>query len=76
MVIVRTDFQKCNLMALLDFGANFFQLGIHGCREHRSPVFRRAHDVVHQNRNIVVFVNELAHSPIVKPQQADGVLNP
>ncbi len=44
--------------------------------ENHSAIFCRTYDVIHQNRNIVAFVNELAHSLSIKPQQADGVFNP
>jgi len=62
--------------SLTEEGANFFDFGINGCRKYGSTIFGRANDVIHQNRNIMLFMNELAHSHIIKPQQADGVLNP
>jgi hypothetical protein len=38
VVIIAPDFQKGDFIAFLNFGTNFFQLGIHDCRKDSSPV--------------------------------------
>lgn len=70
VVFVRPDLQKRNLIPLADFQTNFFQLLINRRRKNGSAVLRRTHDVIHQDRDVMTFVDEPAHSHILAQQAA------
>jgi hypothetical protein len=72
VIPVRANFQERNFVSFLNLGTDFFQFVIDGCAQHTTSVLSRAHDVIQQDGNIMVLVNELAHSRILKPQQAAG----
>ncbi len=61
VVIISSDFRKCYFISFFDFGTDFFDFGINSCRKDGSPIFCQANDVIHQDRNIVLFMNKLAH---------------
>ena len=71
VVFVGAYLQERNLKALTDFQTDFLELLINGRREHRPPVLRRADDVIHQDRDVMTLVDELAH-PHILAQQAAG----
>ena len=75
MVAVCPNLQKRDLVSLTDFQTDLLELLVYRRCEHRSPVFSWTHNVVHQYRYIVAFMDELAHSSSLA-QQACGELTP
>lgn len=72
VVFVRPDFQRSDLVPLLNLGADLFQLGTHLGAKDGAPALRRAHDMVELYRDVLFFVNEAAHPRSIKPQQGAG----
>ena len=75
VVFVRADLKERDLVALADLQARLFELLIHRLAEDHPPVLRRADDVVHQHRDVMALVDELAHARSLA-QQAAGYWTP
>ena len=71
MILICPYLQKPYLIPLGDFQTDFLELLVNGRREDRPPVLRRADDVIHQYRDVMTLVDELAH-PHILAQQAAG----
>ena len=73
-VFDRLDFEKLNFIPFGNFQAKDLEFLIDFGAEHDTPILRWAHDMVDQNRDIVIFVDEPTYpkilsdgSPIGKP---------
>ena len=75
VVFVSPNLQKRYLEPLADFQADFFELLINWRREHGSSVLCWTDDVIHQYRDVMTFVDVLAH-PHILAQQAAGNYTP
>ena len=71
VILVGANLKECNLESLADLQTDFLELLVNGRRKHRPPILRWADDVVHQHRNVMTLVDELAH-PHILAQQAAG----
>ena len=76
MVALGSNFQKPNLITFRYFKANVFQQLINFLSDHKPSILGHEHEMIHQQRYIMVFPNKLAHEPIrnpfLKPPQAAG----
>ena len=70
VVAVRPDLKERDLVTLADLQACLLELLIHRLAEDYSPVLRRADDVVHQYRDVMALVDELAHARSLAQQAA------
>ena len=70
VVAVRANLKERDLVALADLQARLLELLIHGLAEDHPPVLRRADDVVHQHRDVMALVDELAHARSLAQQAA------
>ena len=74
VVSVRTNFQKLDFVAQLNFQARFLQHRLYLTIEHNPSVLRRKHQVIQQHRNVVILVKVLAtHLPRIPPQGAGNL---
>jgi len=66
MVFVGTNLQKFHLIPISDRKTDLLQYFVDVWIENRSPIFRRKHQVIQQDRDIVALLNVLAHGPILR----------
>ena len=76
MVALCSNFQKPDFIALRYLKTNDFQQLIDFFGDYKPPILGYEHEMIHQQRNIMVFSNKLTHEPIrnafLKPPQAAG----
>ena len=76
MVALGANFQKYNLITLRYFKTNIFQQLINRFGDHKTSILGHEHEMIHQQRYIMIFPNKLTHEPIrnpfLKPPQAAG----
>lgn len=68
MILIRTHFQKMNLVTFLDLLTNVRQRPVNLFVEDCTPILRRKNKVIQQNTNIVAFMQILAHLPSLRPK--------
>ena len=61
MILICSNLQKLHFIPLRNFKAHFLEHSFDLPVKYYTPVFRRKYQVVQQHRNIVAFVDILAH---------------
>ena len=72
VVLVCADLKVRDFITFGDFFADFLELSVYCFREDHSTILGRTDEVVEQHRNIMAFVEEFTHIPIILTQQAAG----
>lgn len=65
MVLIGSKLQKNNLIPFGNLQTDGFEFFIDFGVKHHTPVFRRAHNMLDQDRDIMTFTNQSAHRPIL-----------
>ena len=74
MILICSDLQKLHLIPFPNFKADFLEHSINLLVKYSPSVFRGKNQVVEQNRNIVAFVDILAHSSTILHAASGGEL--
>ncbi len=70
MIAIRSNLQKCDLIAFANLQANFLELLVNRRCKDRSSVLRWTDDVIQQNRDVVTLMDEAAHPHSLTQQAA------
>ena len=66
MILIRTNFQKLNLIPFLYIQTNFFQNFIHVVIKYSASIFCWKNQMVKQHRNIMALVYVFAHTHVLR----------
>jgi hypothetical protein len=76
VVTLCSNFQKSDFITLGYFKTNIFQQLIDFFGDYKPSILGDEHEMIHQQRDIMIFSNKLTHEPIrnafLKPPQAAG----
>ena len=71
MILIRANFQKFQLIALLDLETNIFQAFIDYRIKDRPTILGRKNQVLQQDRNIMTLMKVLAHASSLRRKQRE-----
>jgi hypothetical protein len=70
MVLVGPNFKELDLITLRNFQTDLFQNFIHVAVKDSSTIFGWTYKMVQQDRNVMAFLDQFAHAPILAQQAA------